>query len=73
MLRTHPIYGGTVLRSLLPILLAILVATVVRQATAQSTSGSLEARRAELKRLLNDEWEYVIGSEVKNLIHLVDQ
>ena len=48
------------MRSLLPILLAILVATVVRQATAQSTSGSLEARRAELKRLLNDEWEYTL-------------
>ena len=60
MLRTHPIYGGTVLRSLLPILLAILVATVVRQATAQSTSGSIEARRAELKRLINDEWEYTL-------------
>ena len=60
MLRTHPIYGGTVLRSLLPILLTILVATLVHQTSAQSTSGSLEARRAELKRLLNDEWEYTL-------------
>jgi uncharacterized protein (DUF885 family) len=47
-------------RSLLPILLAIMVATVVRQATAQSASPSLEARRAELTRLLNDEWEYTL-------------
>ena len=60
MLRTNPIYGGILLRSLLPILLAILVATVVRPAAAQSARPSLEARRAELKRLLNDEWEYTL-------------
>jgi uncharacterized protein (DUF885 family) len=46
------------LRSLLPILLAIVVATVVRQAGAQSAGRSLDARRAELKRLLNEDWEY---------------
>jgi uncharacterized protein (DUF885 family) len=48
------------LRSLLPILLAILVATLVRQTAAQSTGATLEPRRAELKRLLNDEWEYTL-------------
>jgi uncharacterized protein (DUF885 family) len=48
------------LRSLLPIFLTILVATLVHQTSGQSTSGSLEARRAELKRLLNDEWEYTL-------------
>ena len=60
MLRRNATYGGIVLRSLLPIFLAILVATVVHRATAQSASLSLEARRAELKRLLNDEWEYTL-------------
>ena len=51
-------HGGIVLRSLLPILLAILVATVVRQATGQSAGASLDTRRAELKRFLNEDWEY---------------
>src|ERR1700746_3370342 len=39
-------------------LLAILVATLVRQTSAQSTSASVDTRRAELKRLLNEDWEY---------------
>jgi len=39
-------------------LLAILVATLVRQTSAQSTSPSVDTRRAELKRLLNEDWEY---------------
>jgi uncharacterized protein (DUF885 family) len=46
--------------SLLPIFL-IVVAIVVRQAGAQN--NSLDARRAELKRLLNDEWEYTLRTE----------
>ena len=40
--------------------LFIFVALVVRQVPAQSTSPSLDARREELKRLLNDEWEYTL-------------
>ncbi|HTT19928.1 MAG TPA: DUF885 domain-containing protein [Candidatus Sulfotelmatobacter sp.] len=43
--------------SLAPIFL-ILVAIVIRQADAQS--ATLDARRAELKRLLNDEWEHTL-------------
>ena len=73
MLRTNPLYGGTVLRSLLPILLAILIATVVRQTVAQSTGATLEARRAELKRLLNDEWEYTLRTEPELATNVGDE
>ena len=45
--------------SLLPVLLIVVVA-LVRQTTAQSSSATLDSRRAELKRLIADEWEYTL-------------
>jgi len=45
--------------SLLPLIL-ILIATLLHQSAAQDHRSSLEARRAELKRLLSDEWEYTL-------------
>lgn len=48
------------MRSLLPIVIVMLCAMFVRQAPAQTSKSSLEARRAELKRLLNDEWEHTL-------------
>jgi len=45
--------------SLLPALLIVVVA-LVRQTTAQSSSATLDSRRAELKRLIADEWEYTL-------------
>jgi uncharacterized protein (DUF885 family) len=38
----------------------IFLALIVRQVPPQSPSPSLAARRDELKRLLNDEWEYTL-------------
>ncbi|HWI69640.1 MAG TPA: hypothetical protein VNS88_14905, partial [Nitrospiraceae bacterium] len=61
------------MRSLLPILLAILIATIVRQTVAQSTDATLEARRAELKRLLNDEWEYTLRTEPELATNVGDE
>ncbi|HXJ86278.1 MAG TPA: DUF885 domain-containing protein [Candidatus Binatia bacterium] len=46
------------MRSALAPILLILVAIVIRQADAQS--AALDTRRAELKRLLNDEWEHTL-------------
>ena len=58
MLRTQLPPGDTSLRSSLAPIFLILVAIVIRQADAQS--ATLDARRAELKRLLNDEWEHTL-------------
>jgi uncharacterized protein (DUF885 family) len=60
MLRIRPPPGGIFLRtSTLPILILLGVCVVIH-AAAQSEGASLEARRSELKRLLNDEWEYTL-------------
>jgi len=46
--------------SILPIFLILLPAVFLPHAPAQNTAASLPSRRAELKRLLNDEWEYTL-------------
>ena len=73
MLWTNLIYGATVLRSLIPMLLAILFVTVVSHTSAQNTGTSLEARRAELKRLLSDEWEYTLRTEPELATNVGDE
>jgi len=50
-----------------------MVATVVRQATAQSASPSLDTRRAELRRLLNDEWEYTLRTAPEMATNVGDE
>lgn len=45
--------------SLLPVLLIAIIA-LVRQTTAQATGATLDSRRAELKRMIADEWEYTL-------------
>ena len=47
--------------------------TLVAHAVDQSAGGtSLEARRAELKRLLNDEWEYTLRNAPELATHIGD-
>jgi len=48
------------LRALQLAILLIFVVIFVRQTSAQGTASTLETRRAELKRLLNEEWEYTL-------------
>ena len=40
---------------------------------AQSTGATLEARRAQLKRLLNDEWEYTLRTEPELATNVGDE
>lgn len=49
------------MRTFLFTIVLILVAVVVNKAAAQS--ATLDSRRAELNRLLNDEWEYTLRTE----------
>jgi uncharacterized protein (DUF885 family) len=46
--------------SILPIAFLTLSTALVLQAPAQDSSSSLASRRAELNRLLNNEWEYTL-------------
>ena len=55
---TKSTHGGSAVRlSLTPVFL-IFGAMFVQQSDAQR--GSLDSRRDQLKRLLNDEWEYTL-------------
>ena len=49
------------MRAFLVTIFFILVAVMVRQTAAQS--ATLDSRRAELKRFLNEEWEYTLRTE----------
>ena len=44
-------------------LICVLVSGLTRQPTGLTAGQSLETRRAELNRLLNDQWEYTLRTE----------
>src|SRR5215469_15785815 len=44
----------------------------VRQAPAQNGGATLDSRRAELKRLLHDEWEYTLRHSPEFATHVGD-
>jgi len=44
----------------LVIVTSVLVSSLAGNAAAQSAAASLDARRAELKKLIDDEWEYTL-------------
>ena len=56
----------------LPVFLLTLSAMFVRQAPAQTSGAPLDSRRAELKRLLNDEWEYTLRHSPELATHVGD-
>lgn len=56
----------------LPIFLLPLLATFVSQTRAQDTSATLDSRRAELKRFLNDEWEHSLRHSPEFATHVGD-
>ena len=60
------------MRSSLLFLFLIFMAIQAGQTAAQNTDSSLDARRAELKRLLNDEWEYDLQRSPELATHIGD-
>jgi uncharacterized protein (DUF885 family) len=56
----------------LPVFFLLLSGMSVRQASAQNAGTSLDSRRAELKRLLNDEWEYTLRHSPEFATHVGD-
>jgi uncharacterized protein (DUF885 family) len=56
----------------LSVFLVVFSAVFVRQASAQNAGATLDSRRAELKRLLNDEWEYSLRHSPEFATHVGD-
>ncbi|HYM78737.1 MAG TPA: DUF885 domain-containing protein [Candidatus Dormibacteraeota bacterium] len=50
----------------------IVAVSLIGNASGQASSQSLDARRAELKRLLNDEWEYSLRTQPELATHVGD-
>src|SRR5215471_5751641 len=50
----------------------MLLGVFIVQAPAQNASATLDSRRAELKRLLNDEWEYALRHSPEFATHVGD-
>src|SRR5215471_12489945 len=50
----------------------MLLGVFIVQAPAQNASATLDSRRAELKRLLNDEWEYSLRHSPEFATHVGD-
>lgn len=60
------------MRSSLLSLFLIFMAIQAGQTAAQNSDSSLDTRRAELKRLLNDEWEYDLQHSPELATHIGD-
>jgi uncharacterized protein (DUF885 family) len=56
----------------LPIFFVTLLAMFVGRAPAQNAAATLDSRRSELKRLLNDEWEYSLRHSPEFATHVGD-
>src|SRR3954471_23320455 len=74
MLRIRPPTRGILLRtSILPMFFVLVAAFVAANAAAQGAGASLESRRSELKRLLNDEWEYTLRTSPELATNVGDE
>jgi uncharacterized protein (DUF885 family) len=56
----------------LPVFFLLLSGMSVRLASAQNAGTTLDSRRAELKHLLNDEWEYSLRHSPEFATHIGD-